>query len=45
MKAAITFREVSFAYPDAEIDALREVTLDVPEGAFVLVTEIGRAHV
>ena len=38
MKAAITFREVSFAYPDAEIDALREVTLDVPEGAFVLVT-------
>ena len=38
MSTAISFRDVSFAYPDGEMDALRAVTMDIPEGAFVVVT-------
>ena len=38
MSGAVVFDDVSFAYPDVEIEALRNVTLAVPEGSFVLVT-------
>jgi energy-coupling factor transport system ATP-binding protein len=38
VSTAISFRDVSFAYPDSEMDAMRGVTMDVPEGAFVVVT-------
>ena len=38
MSEAVAFDEVSFSYPDAELDALRDVSMVVPEGVFVLVT-------
>ncbi|MGH2755606.1 MAG: ABC transporter ATP-binding protein [Actinomycetota bacterium] len=38
MSNAVVFDDVSFAYPDEEIEVLRDVTLGVPEGSFVLVT-------
>jgi energy-coupling factor transport system ATP-binding protein len=36
MSAALTYREVTFAYPGRAEPALVDVSVDVPEGAFVL---------
>ena len=38
MSTAVIFDEVSFSYPNSEFDALRDVSMVVPEGAFVLAT-------
>ena len=38
MKAAVTFDEVSFSYPGSELPALHDVSLDIAEGSFALVT-------
>jgi energy-coupling factor transport system ATP-binding protein len=37
MPAALRFQDVGFRYPDGTTDALRDVTLDVDAGTFVLV--------
>jgi ATP-binding cassette subfamily B multidrug efflux pump len=40
LKGAISFKHVSFTYPDTGIEALRDVSFDIEEGQFVAV--IGR---
>ncbi len=38
MSAAIVFDSVTFAFPDSSAPVLQDVSLEVPEGTFVLVT-------